>query len=244
MIESFNNFLTILNDYWKPLLFWDGTEFSGLAVTLWVLVLALVLGLVLAIPLSVGRVSKSRWLAWPIWFFSYIFRGTPLYVQILLIYSGVIGLEFVRETPALQTFFISGYNCLVLALMLNTLAYTTEIFAGFIKNTAHGELDAARGFGMTRYKMYTRIILPSALRRALPAYSNEVILMLHATSLAFTATVPDILKVARDANAATYLTFASYGAAAILYMGVSFILVALFRRLEKRTLGFLGHTQH
>ena len=244
MIESLNNFLTILNDYWKPLLFWDGTAFSGLAVTLWVLVLSLALGLVLAIPMSVGRVSNNRWIAWPIWFFSYVFRGTPLYVQILLIYSGVIGLQVVRDTPLLHTYFMSGYNCLVLALMLNTLAYTTEIFAGYIKNSAHGELDAARAFGMSRYKMYTRVILPSALRRALPAYSNEVILMLHATSLAFTATVPDILKVARDANAATYLTFAAYGTAAILYMCVSFVLVALFRRLEKRTLGFLGHSQH
>ena len=244
MIESLNNFLTILNDYWQPLLFWDGTAYSGLAVTLWILVLSLVLGFILALPMSVGRVSKNRWIAWPIWCFSYVFRGTPLYVQILLIYSGMIGLEFVRNTPPLQSFFLSGYNCLVLALMLNTLAYTTEIFAGYIRNTAHGELDAARAFGMSRYKMYTRIILPSALRRALPAYSNEVILMLHATSLAFTATVPDILKVARDANAATYLTFASYGTAAILYMCVSFILVALFRKLEKRTLGFLGYGQH
>ncbi|AFK61135.1 polar amino acid ABC transporter inner membrane subunit [Advenella kashmirensis WT001] len=115
MIESLNNFLTILNDYWKPLLFWDGTAFSGLAVTLWVLVLSLALGLVLAIPMSVGRVSKNRWIAWPIWFFSYVFRGTPLYVQILLIYSGVIGLQVVRDTPLLHTFFMSGYNCLVLA---------------------------------------------------------------------------------------------------------------------------------
>lgn len=84
--------------------------------------------------------------------------------------------------------------------------------------------------------MYRRIILPSALRRALPAYSNEVILMLHATSLAFTATVPDILKIARDANSATYETFASYGLAALIYLVISFIFVGIFRLLEKRLL--------
>lgn len=240
MIESFENFLTIINEYWQPLLFWDGTAFSGLAVTLWILTLSVVIGFLLALPLSVLRVSKNRLLSGPIWLFTWVFRGTPLYIQLLLIYSGVVGLELVRETPVLFAFFISGYNCVVLALVLNTLAYTIEIFAGYIKAMPHGELDAARAYGMSRWKMYTRIILPSALRRALPAYSNEVILMLHATSLAFTATVPDILKVARDANAATYLTFASYGTAALLYMAISFVLVWAFRRLERRALAFLG----
>ncbi|MFA5702341.1 MAG: histidine ABC transporter permease HisM [Advenella sp.] len=241
MIESFENFLTIINEYWEPFLYWDGTQFSGLAVTLWILTLSVVLGFVLALPLSVMRVSKNKFISGPVWFFSWVFRGTPFYVQLLLIYSGIVGLEFVRDTPLLYTFFISGYNCVVLALLLNTLAYTIEIFAGYIKATPYGELDAARAYGMSRWKMYTRIILPSALRRALPAYSNEVILMLHATSLAFTATVPDILKVARDANAATYLTFASYGTAALLYMSISFVLVWAFRRVERRALAFLAY---
>lgn len=241
MIESFEHFMLIINEYWEPFLFWDGTHFSGLAVTLWILTLSVVLGFVLALPLSVMRVSKNKFISGPIWFFSWVFRGTPFYVQLLLIYSGIVGLEFVRETPLLYAFFVSGYNCVVLALLLNTLAYTIEIFAGYIKATPYAELDAARAYGMSRWKMYTRIILPSALRRALPAYSNEVILMLHATSLAFTATVPDILKVARDANAATYLTFASYGTAALLYMSISFVLVWAFRRAERRALAFLAY---
>ncbi len=87
--------------------------------------------------------------------------------------------------------------------------------------------------------MYRRIILPSALRRALPVYSNEVILMLHATTLAFTATVPDILKVANDAYSATYNPFASFTAAAVIYLCISFTLIFAFRRAERHFLAFL-----
>src|SRR5690606_2177444 len=125
----------------------------------------------------------------------------------------------------------------------NNVAYTTEIFAGAIRQTPAGEIEAARAYGMSKFTLYRRIILPSALRRSLPVYSNEVILMLHATSLAFTATVPDILKVARDANSATYETFASYGIAALIYLAVSFVFVGLFRLLEKRLLVHLNPTK-
>lgn len=241
MMESIDNFLFILNEYWQPFIFWDGTEYSGLAVTLWVLVLSLLFGFILALPLSIARISKKRWISVPVWLFTYVFRGTPLYIQILLIYSGVISLEFVRNSPTLNTFFMSGYNCVVLALTLNTLAYTIEIFAGYIKATPRGEIEAAYAYGMSKSMIFRRIVLPSTLRRALPAYSNEVILMLHSTSLAFTATVPDILKVARDANSATYLTFASYGTAALIYMVVAFVIVGLFRLIERRALAFLAY---
>lgn len=186
--------------------------------------------------MAIGRNSARPYIAKPIWLFTYVFRGTPLYVQILFIYTGMYSLELVKQTPALNAFFQSGFNCMVLALVLNNVAYTTEIFAGAIRQTPAGEIEAARAYGMKKSTMYRRIILPSALRRALPAYSNEVILMLHATSLAFTATVPDILKIARDANSATYETFASYGLAALIYLVISFIFVGIFRLLEKRLL--------
>ena len=92
---------------------------------------------------------------------------------------------------------------------------------------------------MSRFTLYRRVILPSALRRALPYYSNEVILMLHATTVAFTATVPDILKIARDVNSATYQSFGAFGIAALLYLIISFTLVWLFRRAERRWLAYL-----
>jgi len=233
--------MDVLEQFWQAYLFENHGQMSGVAVTLWLLVLAVSMGFFLSLFMAVGRVSPRRSISWPLWAFSYVFRGTPLYVQILFIYAGLYSLDFVKGTPPLAAFFQSGFNCLVLALTLNTTAYTMEIFAGAIRATPAGEIEAARAFGMGRFAQYRRIILPSALRRALPAYSNEVILMLHATSLAFTATVPDILKVARDANSATYQTFAAYGIAAVLYLILSFVLIGLFRRFERRTLAYLRH---
>ena len=145
-------------------------------------------------------------------------------------------LEIVRGTDFLNAFFRSGLNCTILALTLNTCAYTTEIFAGAIRSVPHGEIEAANAYGFSRFKLYTCIILPSALRTALPAYSNEVILMLHSTALAFTATVPDVLKIARDINSATYQPFYAFGIAAVIYLCVSFVLIGLFRKAEKRWL--------
>ncbi len=144
-------------------------------------------------------------------------------------------LEIVKGTGSLTPFFRSGLNCTVLALTLNTCAYTTEILPGQSVQCRR-EIEAARAYGFSTFKMYRCIILPSALRIALPAYSNEVILMLHSTALAFTATVPDLLKIARDINAATYQPFTAFGIAAVLYLIISYVLISLFRRAEKRWL--------
>ncbi|HEY3540816.1 MAG TPA: ABC transporter permease [Trinickia sp.] len=232
--------IDILSQFGWAFLYWDGQGLSGLAMTLWLLVASLAIGFTMAVPLAVARVSQNRWLSVPVRCYTYLFRGTPLYVQLLLIYSGLYSLEVVRAHPTLNEFFRSGLNCAILAFGLNTGAYTTEIFAGAIRSISHGEVEAARAYGMHRFTMYRRIVLPSALRRALPLYSNEVILMLHATTIAFTATVPDVLKVARDANSATYMSFQAFGIAALIYLAVSFALVALFRRAEQHWLAYLA----
>jgi len=232
--------IDILSQFGRAFLYWDGQGLSGLAMTLWLLVASLAIGFTMAVPLAVARVSGNRWLSVPVRCYTYLFRGTPLYVQLLLIYSGLYSLEIVRAHPTLNEFFRSGLNCAILAFGLNTGAYTTEIFAGAIRSISHGEVEAARAYGMHRFTMYRRIVLPSALRRALPLYSNEVILMLHATTIAFTATVPDVLKVARDANSATYMSFQAFGIAALIYLAVSFALVALFRRAEQHWLAYLA----
>ncbi|TKI03836.1 ABC transporter permease [Martelella alba] len=228
--------IELLQQYGHALLWSDGYRFTGLAITLWLLVSSVAMGGVLAVLLAVARVSSLPWVSYPVWLFTYIFRGTPLYVQLLVFYSGVYSLEIIRGNDLLNAFFRSGMNCTVLALTLNTCAYTTEIFAGAIRSVPHGEIEAARAYGFNRFKLYRCIILPSALRIALPAYSNEVILMLHSTALAFTATVPDVLKIARDINAATYQPFYAFGIAAIIYLVVSFVLISLFRQAEKRWL--------
>ncbi|ATA23168.1 amino acid ABC transporter permease [Brenneria goodwinii] len=230
----------ILQQYWQPLLWSDGYRMTGLAMTMWLLISSVVIGGALAIPLAVARVSPRRRFSLPVWVFTYVFRGTPLYVQLLVFYSGVYSLEIVRGTDLLNAFFRSGLNCAVLALALNTCAYTTEIFAGAIRSIPYGEIEAARAYGFSRFKQYRCIILPGALRIALPAYSNEVILMLHSTALAFTVTVPDILKIARDINAATYQPFYAFGIAAVIYLVISFALIGLFKKAEQRWLRHLS----
>jgi len=229
----------LIQQYWQQYLFGTLGHPTGLVVTLWLTAASVGLGFVLAVPLSVARASTNRWLSVPVSFYTYIIRGTPLYVQLLLLYSGVYTLDTVRATPFLNAFFRDAFNCTILAFTLNTGAYTTEIFAGAIKATPHGEIEAARAYGMSNFTFYRCIILPSALRRALPAYSNEVILMLHATTLAATATVPDLLKVARNASSEYYLPFVAYGIAAALYLCISSTLIWFFRKAERKWLAYL-----
>ena len=229
----------LIQQYWQQYLFGTLGHPTGLVVTLWLTAASVGLGFVLAVPLSVARASTNRWLSVPVSFYTYIIRGTPLYVQLLLLYSGVYSLDTVRATPFLNAFFRDAFNCTILAFTLNTGAYTTEIFAGAIKATPHGEIEAARAYGMSNFTLYRCIILPSALRRALPAYSNEVILMLHATTLAATATVPDLLKVARNASSEYYLPFVAYGIAAALYLCISSTLIWFFRKAERKWLAYL-----
>ncbi len=229
----------IIHDYWRAYLYTDGYTMTGVAMTLWLLTAALVIGFCIALPLAIARNSRNPIVWVPVWIYVFVFTGTPLYAQLLIIYTGVYSLSIVQHTHFLNEFFRQGIDCTILAFGLNTGAYTTAIFAGAIRDTAFGEVEAARSLGMSNVTLYRRVIIPAALRRALPAYSNEVILMLHSTTLAFTATVPDILKIANDANAATYESFSAFGLAAILYLCISFTLIFLFRRAERHFLAFL-----
>lgn len=122
--------IEIIQEYWKSLLWTDGYRFTGVAITLWLLIASVVMGGILAVFLAIGRVSSNKYIQFPIWLFTYIFRGTPLYVQLLVFYSGMYTLEIVKGSDLLNAFFRSGLNCTVLALTLNTCAYTTEILRG------------------------------------------------------------------------------------------------------------------
>lgn len=235
--------IELLQEYGLAYLYSDGSGLSGLAMTLWLFVVSMLLGLLLSLPLALARVSRRAWLRLPVQLYTFVFRGTPLYIQLLICYTGLYSLEVVRDYALLDQFFRNALNCTLLAFVLNTCAYTVEIFAGAIRNIPHGEMEAAQAYGLRGWRLNLFLVLPAALRRSLPAYSNELILMLHATSLAFTATVADILKVARDANAATFLTFQAFGVAAILYMLLSFALVGLFRLAERRWMRFLNPTR-
>ncbi len=174
--------IELLQEYWKPFLYQDGNHLTGLAMTLWLLSASIFFGFVMSIPLSIARVSTNVLVRWPVQFYTYLFRGTPLYIQLLICYTGIYSLAAVRAQPVLDAFFRDAMNCTILAFALNTCAYTTEIFAGAIRSMAHGEVEAAKAYGLTGWKLYAYVIMPSALRRSLPYYSNEVILMLHSTT--------------------------------------------------------------
>ncbi len=232
--------IEILKEYWPQYLgIGNGWDVSGLAMTLWILVLTLVIAFLASIPLAILRASSDKRLSRPVQLYTFVIRGTPLYVQLLIVYTGFFSLEFVRHTVALSEFFRSGLNCVIVAFSFNCCAYLTEVLAGSIRSIPAGEIEAARAFGFSRVKIYTKLILPSAIKRALPYYGNEVIILLHCTSIAFTATVPELLKVARDVNSATYASFSAFGIAAIFYAAVAIVLVAAFRVLEQRCLVFL-----
>ncbi|WP_028626371.1 ABC transporter permease [Metapseudomonas resinovorans] len=213
--------------------------FGGVLVTLKLLAISLALGLTAAVPLALMRVSKQPWVNFPAWLYTYVIRGTPMLVQLFLIYYGLAQFEAVRES-VLWPYLSNATFCACLAFAINTSAYTAEILAGSIKATPHGEIEAAKAMGMSRGKLYRRILLPSALRRALPQYSNEVIMMLHTTSLASIVTLIDITGAARTVNSQYYLPFEAFITAGAFYLCLTFVLVRLFKAAERRYLAYLA----
>ncbi|MCO6055203.1 ABC transporter permease [Pseudomonas sp. MOB-449] len=213
--------------------------FGGVLVTLKLLAISLALGLTTAVPLALMRVSKQPWVNFPAWLYTYVIRGTPMLVQLFLIYYGLAQFQGVRES-VLWPYLSNATFCACVAFAINTSAYTAEILAGSIKATPHGEIEAAKAMGMSRAKLYRRILLPSALRRALPQYSNEVIMMLHTTSLASIVTLIDITGAARTVNSQYYLPFEAFITAGAFYLCLTFVLVRLFKAAERRYLAYLA----
>ena len=211
---------------------------SGLWQTLWLVALSLLIGLTIAIPC--GMLLSSRCAIWwklPVMAFSYIFRGTPMLVQLYIFYYG-IGLVIGR-TPgvrdlALWPLLRQAWPWVMLSFILNTAAYTAEIVRGAIETTPKGEIEAAKALGMNRRQIQWRIILPGAARRALPAYGNEIIFMLHGSAIASTATLLDITGVANTLYTRTYEPFAPFLTAAVIYLAITLCIVGIFRRIEKR----------
>ena len=210
---------------------------TGLVTTLKLLFAALAIGLSVAIPLAVMRNAQSRWLRWPVMAFTYVIRGTPLLVQLFIIYYGLAQFEAVRES-VFWSLLSSAWFCAMAAFAINTAAYTTEMIAGSMRALPHGEIEAARSLGLSASKITMRIVLPSALRRTIPAYSNEVIMMLHGTSLASVVTLMDLTGAAREMYARTYLPFEAFITVGLIYLCLTFVLVFLFHRAEAR---FLAH---
>ena len=211
--------------------------FKGLNLTIQLLVISLIFGFVLAIPLAVMAASQKGFLRLPAKIFIYIFRGTPLLIQIFIIYYGLSQFEWLRES-FLWIFFKEAYWCAILAFSLNTAAYTAEIFRGAIVQTPKGEVEAAIACGMSRVDQYRHVILPSALRRAIPMYGNEVIFMLQATVLAGVITLVDLFGAAKIINSRHFAPFESFISAGLFYLVLTFTIVFAFKLIEGH---FLRH---
>lgn len=225
---------------------------SGLFLTLQLVSLSLLVGLTCAVPLAVMRVSPRRWLSRSVWVYTYFFRGTPMLIQLLVVYYGFAQFQWLQDQWAVAMFspdanfgarfwlqFREPFFCALLAFSLNTCAYTVEILAGSIRSIPHGEIEAAKAMGMTWFTQLRRIVLPSALRRAIPTYSNEVILMLQGSSIASAVTLVDITGAARDVYSRHFAPFEAFIFAGLIYFVMTFALVGLFHLAERRWLGHL-----
>lgn len=208
---------------------------DGLMTTLWLVAIALFFGLLIAVPAGILRSSEYWIIRVPIGWYMYFFRGTPLLVQLFIIYYGSGQFDALKESW-LWTYFQEAWFCALLAFTLNTGAYTAEIVRGAISTMPKGELEAAKAYGMGYWKTLRRITLPNSLRRGLPAYSNEVIFMIHGSAIAGVITIVDITGAARVVNARYYAPFEAYLAAGLLYMCLTFSAIFLFRQWENRYL--------
>ena len=207
---------------------------KGALITIELTIISVFIGLCLAVPLALMRVSPRPFLRVPAYGFIFYFRGTPLLVQIFLIYYGSGQFQEFLARIGLWTLFREAHFCAILSLTLNTAAYTAEILRGAIQAVPFGQIEAARAAGMSRGLRYRRIILPQAFRLAWPAYTNEVVFLLQSTSLVSIITVMDITGVVRVIAARSFAFYELFIAAALLYLGLVYGVLFLFRKIEFR----------
>jgi octopine/nopaline transport system permease protein len=213
---------------------------SGLNLTIQLVTISLLLGFCLAIGLALLRLSNNTFLSFFAKTYVFYFRGTPLLVQIFLIYYGIAQFEIIRET-FVWSFFKEAYWCGILALTLNTCAYSSEIIRGGIMSVPFGQIEAAKSVGMSRFLLYRRIILPIAFRQALPAYGNEIILMVKATSLVSTITLMEVTGIARLIIAKTFSPVEIFIVAGLIYLTINFIVTRLVNFCEIKLTPYLRH---
>ncbi len=205
----------------------------GAVTTIELTLLALAVGIVIAVPMALARTSRLLAVRALPYAYIFVFRGSPLLVQMFLLYYGLSQFEWIRESflwPVLR----QPYWCAVIAFALNTGAYTAEILRGGIQSIPKGEIEAARACGMSPFLMTRRIVLPRAFRIAWPAYGNEVIFMLKGSALASTITLLDITGMARSIIAENYLALEFFGLAGVLYLLISWSFMRVLRFVEVR----------
>lgn len=206
---------------------------EGAWVTIQLVLISGVVGSLLAIPIGLARHS-DRWLIKGLPYgYIFFFRGTPLLVQMFLVYYGVAQFEAVRES-ILWPYLREPYWCAIIAFCLNTSAYTAEILRGALAAIPRGEVEACKVLGMSKSLSYRRILLPRAFGMIVPAYGNEIILMLKSSALASTITLLDLTGMARTIIARTYTPIEIFLAAGAIYLAISLLIIGLFRLIEQR----------
>ncbi len=203
----------------------------GFDKSIFLLLVSLPLGFVLSLIFAIGRVSKNKYLSKPIATYIFIIRGTPLLVQIYLIYFGLGSVPIIRES-IFWVILKEPLWCGILALTINTVAYGSEIFRGGIQSVTKGQIESGKALGFSRIGLYRRIIFPIALRQVLPTYGNELILMVKATSLVSLTTYMEMTGIAKIIMAKTFAPVEAFVAAGIIYLSLNFLMVQLIKYLE------------
>ena len=206
---------------------------GGIGVTFSLLVISALIGLLLAICLLLMRISGKWYLSWPTQAYVYVFRGTPILVQIFIIYYGLPQFGFIRESifwPILR----DPFGCAILALSLNSGAYVSEILRGAVLGVDLGLKEAGAALGLSARQRFIYITTPIATRLALPAYGNELISMLKATALASTITILDMTGIARTVMAETFAPYEVFISLAIIYMVLTLVLQKTMGQIEYR----------
>lgn len=216
---------------------------EGIWRTIWILVVTCVLGFMLAVPLGLAQAAGPWYLAAPARAFCTIIRGTPLLLQLWLLYYGLGSLfpqfPWIRQSE-LWPYLRQAWPYAVLALTLSYAAYEGEVMRGAFAGVPKGQLEAARAFGMRRFTIFRRIWLPQAMHRALPTLAGETVLQLKATPLVATITVVDIYNVASRVRQETFIIYEPLLLLALIYLMITGAIVFLFRRLEARIPTRLG----
>ena len=206
---------------------------SAAVITLKLLSVSLIIGLFIGLFFAILRLNKNIFINKFAYGYSYIFRGTPLLVQIFIIYFGLGQIEYLRST-VLWVILKEPYWCAIIAFALNTGAYTSEILRSAFQTIKPGIIEAGKSLGISNKVIFYKIQIPIAIRQSLPAYGNEIILMMKGTSLASTVTIMDLTGVAKYIISTTFKPVEVFIVAGSIYLFMTFIIHNLIKFLEKK----------
>ena len=207
---------------------------QALPVTIALVSISLFFGFFLAVIVALSRLSRHNFLNKPAYIFVYIFRSTPLLIQMFLIYYGSGQFRDELDSIGLWQFFKEPWFCAILSLTLNTGAYTSEIIRGGIQSVSLGLLEAGKACGMSTIQLFRRITFPLAMRQALPGYGNEVILMVKSTSLASTITIMDMTGVYKEISSDYFSPFEPLIIAGAFYLALNYLITIAVSSAEKK----------